>query len=217
MLFERKAWEAGSLQEGASALLMKARCQASLSDFEAAASTMDRVPLYALQESAAADFLFEKSLYKCLSADLQAASSLLDEGDMLCEGQHSVVCDLAREVLAYAHAAAGRELTFERAAALSFLPVVAYSQVGRTGEGWLRFAGTAASVGIGIVEIAAGNWVSALLLGGIGLYQSWWKGTVSVLDSVDQVNAARLQSAAADAREVFAARISEYLESVLTI
>lgn len=188
--FERQAYEAADAHTAAMALTSKSQCLAEAGMYREAAQTMDRIAVFSLDPGERTDFLMRKAVYYAFAGRFDEAEAVADELELLqSECTDPAVGALFKRTMDMLRSGRPQHKTAEKAFARTFLPPLAHIYAGRTGEGILRAAGDAAAVTLGILEAVAGNWVTAFLAGGTGLYESFWKGNAGLYDDIDRLNA----------------------------
>lgn len=191
---EKAVYEAASTSEAGFALERKARCYAAQGLFEDACSTLERIALFSIPPTERAAVLMEKTVLHAIAGNIPEAAANLEEANAAAPefntdsaSDSALVSIFACVAEMLGNGTSGRK-TYEKAFLRSFFPPLAHIYVGKSGEGILRAAGDLAAVGLGVAEALSGNWWTAFLAGGIGLYESYWKGNASLEEDVVRFN-----------------------------
>ena len=202
---ERLAFDAADAVSRSDALVRKADCYAGAGEYDAAVSTLDRVSLFALDPDGRSSLLMRKALYLALAGRLDEFDAVSEEIDTAAYCSGSPVAAAFRAASEYIEGNRPALKSQDRAFRLSFLPPAAHIYAGMPGEGVLRAAGDASAVALGVLEALGGNWITAFLSCGIGLYECYWKGNADIAPAVDEYNKRALNE--------FRARLGEYLST----
>lgn len=199
------AFEADDASEAGNALVLKAEYYASAGEFDTAISTLDRVPMFALDDDSRTLLLMRKAVFLALEGRLSEYDALSEE-IAASEAPQSLISDTYSAASSYMAEHRPALKSRDKAFFLGFLPPAAHVYAGIPGEGVLRAAGDAASIAVGVLEAVAGNWVTAFLSCGIGLYECYWKGNAAIEPAVDEFNEKALNE--------FRAELKDYLYSL---
>lgn len=221
---ERRVYFAEDVGSANAALFARAACCFCDSRYEDALQALERVNIFALDESEALELLKEKLLCAYMLCSLEKAKGLEEEILMLphvlpvSDSLPGIDALLAR-ARKYAIAAIPQKKTETAAVGRGFLPPLGHIYTGHTARGF-AFAGlNLASLTYMAVEIASGDWFSGLVGGGMALYNTFFKEQLRVASWVAPFNEAALNTAkvsvdaymAKDLNKFFSLKYSSYV------
>lgn len=233
---ERDAYVATDAAQANAALLARAACCFCDSRYEDALHALERVNVFALDESGASELLKQKLLCAYLLCSFKQAEGFEEEilmlsvnsgppafashGDSLVMlGQVLSLDSLLARTRELAIAAAPELKSESIAVARGFLPPLGHTYTGHTARG-IAFAGlNLASLAYMVVECASGDWFSGLFGGGMLLYNTFFKEQLNVASWVIPWNEAALNAAklsvsasmAKDLNDFFSSKYNSYV------
>lgn len=221
---ERRAYFAEDVGTANAALFARAACCFCDSRYEDALRALERVNIFALDESEAFELLKQKLLCAYMLCALEQAKGLEEEILMLAEvspASDSLTGLDALIAKAREHAVAAVPETKNELVAIArgFLPPLGHSYTEHTARGF-AFAGlNLASLTYVAIECAFGDWFSGLVGGGIALYNTFFKEQLRVASWVAPFNELALNTAkvsveasmAKDLNKFFSLKYSSYV------
>ena len=172
--YERILFQGARAAEANDALLSRALCLVDLGRWADASDALDRLRLYALEPSVLLEANYLKALCKYRQGDHEGASALAREG--LPDTPEAKKLGILLEAATVSFRPRS-ELT---AALLGIVPPAGHLYTNAPGAIPTTLA-TAGSVALWVLAAVSGDWVTAILGGGLLLSETWWRGSVQAM------------------------------------
>ncbi len=167
---ERCIYQGLPLAEEAVVLMEKAYCYWQMQAPEMATKTLDRIALYAVNDSLRSEIFALRALYAPEALSLDTF------------GENDGKAGLPAETLSI------KQKNPETARWFSMIPGAGHFYVGAVGEGLFSLFLNAASISFIVFELSSGLYVGGLLGGGILLSQTYLGGTERAIQLTNQYN-----------------------------
>jgi len=192
VLYERILFDGAGPSEANDALLSRALCLTQLGRWADASDALDRLRLYAIEPSQMLEVNYLKALCKYRLGDYSSAATIMAEGfPDTPEAQKLGV------LISAATSWKGKnELV---AMLLGIYPPYGHLYTHARGGVPIALA-SSCSAALWVVSAISGDWVTAILGGGLLLSETWWRGSVQAMPQ--------------KAREYNARELANYLEKL---
>jgi len=198
--YERLLFEGAGPVEANGALIGRARCLMELGRWEDALDALDRLRLYALDPAGMKDANYLKALCKYREGDYAGAVSVMDEGvgdspevlklrvlSLAGSRRFEEAKELWPEASALLDKAPGKKSQVV-AALLALIPPAGHLYTHADG-GLAVAAASAASAAFWVWQALEGNWITAIVGGGLLLSETQWRRSVQAVPSkADEYN-----------------------------
>ena len=173
VLCERAVFEGAGPEEANDALIARARCLVELARWADAADALDRLRLYALEPSGMQEANYLKALCKYRLGDYASAATVMAEGF-----PDTPEAQKLGDLISAATSWKGKDEFI--ATLLGLSPPYGHLYTHASGAVSTTLA-TYGSVALWLVAAFSGDWITAIVGGGLLLSETWWRGSVQAM------------------------------------